>query len=84
MLHNPNQQLESLVISAVSALKKLPDDEQAPLLTEMQTIVFRRAAESYGLRHGMTFADAFVNAVARRMQEDLPPLPPEEILPAAG
>ena len=59
MLHNPNQQLESLVISAVSALKKLPDDEQAPLLTEMQTIVFRRAAESYGLRHGMTFADAF-------------------------
>jgi hypothetical protein len=70
MLHDPHKQLESLVGRAVDALRRLPDDERASLLTEMQTVVFRRAAETYGLRHGKTFADRFVNAVARRLDED--------------
>ena len=70
MLHDPQQQLEELVGKAVEALRRLPDEERAALLTEMQTVVFRRAAEAYGLRHGKTFADRFVNTVALRLQED--------------
>lgn len=68
MLHDPQQQLESLVGSAVDALRRLPDDERAGMLKEMQTVVFRRAAETYGLRHGKTFADRFVNTVALRLE----------------
>ena len=67
MLHDPGQQLEALVTTAVSALLVLPDEERAPLLTEMRTVVFRRAAEMYGLPVGMRFAEKFVNAVARRI-----------------
>ncbi|HVX80837.1 MAG: hypothetical protein ACTHOR_13400 [Devosia sp.] len=76
MLHDPQQQLEELVGKAVEALRRLPDEERAALLTEMQTVVFRRAAEAYGLRHGKTFADRFVNTVALRLQEDESEEPP--------
>jgi|GEM_PF-2728460 len=72
MLHNPNQQLEALVATAVAALHRLPDGERAPMLVEMETVVFRRAAESYGLRHGMNFAHQFVNAVGRRVEDEAP------------
>lgn len=67
MLHDPKEQLESLVASAVEALLKLPDDERAGMLKEMQTVVFRRAADTYGLRRGKVFSDAFVNAIGRRI-----------------
>ena len=69
MLHDPKEQLESLVGKAVAALLLLPDEERAALLVEMQTVVFRRAADAYGLRHGKTFTDRFVNTVARRLNE---------------
>lgn len=69
MLHDPQQQLQSLVGNAVEALRRLPDGERAAMLREMQTVVFRRAAEAYGLRHGKTFADRFVNTVALRLDE---------------
>ena len=69
MLHDPREQLESLVSSAVTALLVLPDEERAPLLTEMRVVVFRRAAETYGLGYGHRFAGAFVNAVAIRIDE---------------
>ena len=72
MLHDPQEQLESLVSKAVAVLRVLPDDERAAMLKEMQTVVFRRAAEAYGLKHGKTFVDRFVNAIARRLDEDGP------------
>ena len=69
MRHDPKQQLEALVVRAVAALSLLPDDERAPLLAEMRTVVFKRAAETYGLRHGKEFSEAFVNVVAKRIDE---------------
>lgn len=79
MLDNPDQQLASLVDSAVEALLKLPDDERAGLLGEMRTVVFRKAAETYGLRAGHQFAARFVNAVARRFDELENPAPPADV-----
>jgi len=69
MLHDPKQQFEALVTRAVSALRVLPDGERADLLKEMQTVVFRRAADAYGLPFGKEFADAFVVVVAARIND---------------
>jgi hypothetical protein len=62
-------QFETLVTSATAALLKLPDDERAPLLAEMHTVVLRRTAETYSLLIGMRFANAFTNEVGRRVQQ---------------
>lgn len=70
MHHDAGQHLESLVTTAVAALNVLPDGERAALLTEMRTVVFRRASEIYGLPAGMRFTDAFLNAVARRLDRE--------------
>ena len=69
MLHDPRQQLESLVASAVGALLVLPDEERAALLAEMRVVVFKRASEAYGIGHGHRFSGALVNAVAVRLDE---------------
>jgi hypothetical protein len=70
MLHDPRQQLESMVATAVAALLRVPDEERAALLAEMRVVIFRRAAEAYGLAHGQRFADAFVNGVAVRLDAE--------------
>ena len=69
MLHDPKQQFEALVTRAVTALRVLPDEERANLLKEMETVVFRRAADAYGLPFGKEFADAFVIVVAARIND---------------
>jgi hypothetical protein len=69
MLQDPRQQLISMVAIAVDALRRLPDGDRAAMLTEMRTVIFRRAAEAYGLRHGKDFADAFANAVGRCFED---------------
>ena len=69
MLHDPKQQFEALVTRAVAALRVLPDEERADRLKEMQTVVFRRAADAYGLPFGKDFADAFVTVVASRLND---------------
>ena len=69
MRHDPKQQFEALVTRAVAALRLLPDEERAGLLKEMQTVVFRRAADAYDLPFGKEFADAFVTVVAARLND---------------
>ena len=72
-------QADETVKLAIRTLLKLPDDERAGLLGEMRTVVFRKAAETYGLRAGHQFAARFVNAVARRFDELENPAPPADV-----